>query len=294
MVPAAASRAMREAACRVLAGAATVLIMGLLSAAPAAEAADQVVTNCSNDAELRDDLTAMQQSGGGTLTFSCGTSTITLSSTLPEITESTKIDGGDKITLSGANSFRVFFIGNAGALELDHIVLTNGSSTGDGGAIFNFGSLVLRSVVVKDSVSALSGGGLVTYGPVTIESSTFASNRAASGAAVYARFGPSIVTIRDSDFHDNQTTDKSNGWGGAVLLWDGATITIEGSHLYDNRAVQGGAVNNPFANSSVTIRNSLFERNAAGFEGESTATERGGSVYSAGELTIETTATISS
>jgi hypothetical protein len=267
----------------------------LAAMAGTARASDQVVANCSNDFELRADLTAMQQTGGGTLTFSCGPSTIVLSSVLPSISQNTRIDGAGKITISGANSSRLFVIDSAGVLELDRLVLANASATGDGGAIYNNGSLTVRRSEVRNSVSGLSGGALVTYGPLTIEDSTFHSNRADNGAALYARFAPAAVTIRDSTFHDNEVTDKENGYGGAVFLWDGAKVTIEGVHFYDNRAVQGGAVDNQFSNSSITIRDSLFERNVAGFEFPVTGKASGGAVHSgAGTLSIETTAIVDS
>lgn len=71
-------------------------------------AADQVVTNCANDNDLRTKLAAMQSSGGGTLTFDCGTpsSIIILSGTpLPSITANSVVDGGNKITISGNNAW---------------------------------------------------------------------------------------------------------------------------------------------------------------------------------------------
>jgi hypothetical protein len=267
----------------------TLVFLAAIGTASAAIAADQVVGNCSNDSELRSDLTAMQSSGG-TLTFSCGTATIPILAVLPEISTHVTIDGGGSITISGTNSTRIFFVAASGGLELEDIVLTNGSSAGDGGAIFNFGTLELRNVEVKNSVSALSGGAIVTYGPLTISGSTFSGNRADGGGALYARFAPGVITLQDSVLRDNETTEKLIGWGGAVLLWDGASITLDGALVEDNQAAQGGAINNLFANSSITIRNSRFERNRAGFDGFPTDTADGGAIYSAGTLAIETTA----
>jgi predicted outer membrane repeat protein len=259
-----------------------------LMTAAVAHAADQVVGNCSNETELRADLTAMQASGG-TLTFSCTTSTIVVTSVLPSIAQNVKINGGGDVTISGGNSSRIFTVNGGAALELENIVLTNASSSEDGGAIYSNGSVTLRDVEVKNSVAGLSGGGIVTYGPLTVEDSTFSGNRAANGAAIYARFSNAVVNIHDSVLHHNETTDKVNGWGGAILLWDGATVTIEGSRVYDNRAALGGAVNNQFANSSVTIRDSLFERNVAGFDVQEGLGDGGALYIRSGPLHVETT-----
>src|SRR5689334_11086499 len=71
---------------------------------------------------------------GGTITFDCGPSavTITLTST-KTITGAVTLDGADVITLSGGHAVRPFAVAVGGALALDHIVVSNGSSPDDGG-----------------------------------------------------------------------------------------------------------------------------------------------------------------
>ncbi len=128
--------------------------------ASASRAADEVVTDCSNDTELRADLAAMQESDGGKLTFSCPQSTIVLTDDLPVISKQTEIDGDGKITISGNNARRIFVSNETGALLLDHLVLTNGSTAGNGGAIYTQGGALLQGVVIRDSLAALGGGAL--------------------------------------------------------------------------------------------------------------------------------------
>ena len=100
-------------------------------------AANQVVNNCGNDTELRADLTTMQSSGGGTLTFNCGTATISMVTQLPDIKTTTTIDGGGKITLSGLSATRIFALTDSGFLTLKKITLERGyGGNSDGGAIF--------------------------------------------------------------------------------------------------------------------------------------------------------------
>ena len=86
------------------------LVMGWLAGGAAPVwAANEIVTDCSNETQLRTKLTAMQSSSGGTLTFACGVATIVLTTgRLPDITQNTIIDGDNKITLRGGNSSRLF------------------------------------------------------------------------------------------------------------------------------------------------------------------------------------------
>ena len=246
-------------------------------------AADQVVSNCSNDTELRNDLTAMQSSGGGTLTFNCGSASITLSSVLPDITTATTIDGGNKITLNGANSTRHFIARSGSTLTLKNIVLTNGSSGGDGGAIYNdYGWVILNHTTIQNSTAGGSGGAIVTYGQLNINDSILAYNKGVNGGAVYPRWSAAQVTIQNSVLHHNQTTSATDGWGGAILLWDGAAVGILNSELYSNTARHGGAIFNSFANSSVSLQDSIVRDNKA-------TNGNGGAIYSAnGGLTTNT------
>ena len=104
-------------------------VLALLTTAPLVYASDQVVNNCTNDVELRADLTTMQSTNGGTLTFNCQT-TITISSQLPDITTNTTIDGGNKVILTGLSAVRLFEVKNTGFLHLKNIVLERGYGGG--------------------------------------------------------------------------------------------------------------------------------------------------------------------
>jgi hypothetical protein len=70
--------------------------------------------------------------------------------------------------------------------------------------------------------------------------------------------------IRSSWLHDNEAPGPTVGWGGTVLLWDGASLTVEDSVLSNNNADgPGGAIQNGFANSSITVRRTRIEGNIA-------------------------------
>jgi hypothetical protein len=255
----------------------SLLALTLCVGPQAAAAANQVVTNCSNDAELRGDLTAMESSGGGTLTFSCGTATIVLTADTPAITTTSTVDGGGKITISGGNSRRIFVVDDGARLSLKNIVLSNGATTGDGGAIASFGELVLQHVTIRNSSAVQNGGAMVTYGSTQIDDSELHSNTAENGGAIYARFPDAPFTIRRSVLHDNHAMDT--GDGGAIFM-DGAKLTIEDSEIHSNlSAGTGGGIDKATPISSVTIERAWIHDNEATGDG-------GGVRVVSGPLTI--------
>jgi hypothetical protein len=232
-----------------------------------------VVTNCSSDAQFSSLL-----AGGGTITFNCGTALIHLSST-KLISTTTTIDGAGTITLSGDNVRQLFVVEPGPVLRLRNIVLTSGFSPGDGGAINHSGSLILENSIIRDSRAAASGGAILSYGPLTITNSLLEGNRALNGGALYPRYGGARTLIVNSVLRNNQAIGTNDGWGGALLAWDGAPVTIEGSDIYGNRAQIGGGIYN-FANSMVTLLgNTRLRDNIASDSG-------GGGLYNAGTATL--------
>ena len=239
-----------------------------------AQAANQVVTDCSDDTQFSSLL-----AGGGTITFDCGAGPHTiLISSQKSINAPTIIDGGGTITLDGQNAYRLFDVG--AALTLRQIVLTQGYFNGDGGAIriTDSGTLSLETSTIRDSRATASGGAILSYGPLTITNSVLENNQALNGGALYPRFAGARTMIVGSVLRDNQATDTTNGWGGAILAWDGAPIAIEGSDIYSNTARFGGAIYN-YAHSVLTLRsNTRLRYNATALFG--------GGLYNAGTATL--------
>ncbi len=98
---------------------------------------------------------------------------------------SVTIDGANKITLSGANSTRIFNVFSAGnfvgRLTLHNLTLTKGwvGSTDMGGCVLNDGGVLnLVNTIVEDCSSDLDGGAIVnnTGGRATLTSSTIRYN----------------------------------------------------------------------------------------------------------------------
>jgi predicted outer membrane repeat protein len=207
-------------------------------------ATNQVVNNCSNDTELRADLTTMQSTGGGTLTFNCGTATIALTAQLPDITTNATIDGGGKLTLSGLSAVRLFKVGLLGTLTLKKLVLERGYGGGGtiglnlGGAISNGGRLNLDHTTIQSSYAPELGGAIFTESRVDITNSTFAHNIASSGGAIYADGMGAQVNIAGSTFDNNQADNTKSG--GAI--YTSGPLNITNSELANNSAGSGGAI----------------------------------------------------
>jgi sugar lactone lactonase YvrE len=216
---------------------------------------------------------------GGSITFNCGTTLIDLSST-KTINANTTIDGGGKITLSGQDARQLFIVNPGATLTLRNIVLTDGFSSGDGGAIYNHlgGALNIENSTIRNSKTlTASGGAIVSYGPLVIANSRLEGNQALNGGALYPRFPGAQTTIVDSVLYNNRATDTTNGWGGAILAWDGAPVTIKGSDIYSNSAQFGGGIYN-FANSVLALQlNTRLRNNVAGY---------GGGLYNDSQVTL--------
>jgi hypothetical protein len=245
-------------------------------AAANALAADQVVTDPSDNGganQLRAKLALAQSSGGGTITFNVGSATIVLTNgVLPVIYTPVTIDGGNVIILSG-DGRRLFSVNLTGTLTLNNLTVTAGfSHDADGGAIRNGsaegtgGTLNIHHCKFLDNgVDAFyfKGGAIVSYGPLNITDSEFANGQAGDGGAIYAVSPAAVTTVRGSNFHDNVVTHPTTGYGGAILLWDGASATISDSTFTANLArARGGAIN-VGPSSSLTVSRTQFSANRA-------------------------------
>ena len=246
-------------------------------------AANQVVTDPGDNGggnQLRAKINAAQSSGGGTITFSIGTVTIVLANgVLPTITTNVTVDGGGKVTISGANTSSILAVNSGATLTLNNLTITKALNAGsNGGAIQNFGTLNINNCMFTENQTsaAFSGGAILSLGPLNITNSEFASNRAGNGGALYPRFSPAVTTINNCNFHDNTTLNTTNGWGGAMLVWDGAQVSVQNSQFTSNMANsgdfssstidRGGAIYVTF-NSSLTVDSSQFASNSAFFGG---------------------------
>ena len=92
---------------------AALIVAGLPQPARALPASDAVVGPPCDETGFNAALEFVQHSGGGTITFDCGTATVAFTSH-KVITGDVIVDGGDRITLDGGNVTRLFYVGGTG------------------------------------------------------------------------------------------------------------------------------------------------------------------------------------
>jgi len=199
--------------------------------------------------------------GGGVITFDCGTdATITVTSA-KVITQTTVIDGGGEVTLSGGGSSRILLVESEVDLTLQNITLADARVSGprgdgpgpdnSGAAVFRHSSSALHVINstftnnhATESGADVGGGAIYSYGGDTvIVGSTFDGNSASGGGAIGNL--RSNLSIYNSSFANNRALDTN---GGAVALDglnpdQGKVFTLCGVIATNNRArIEGGAV----------------------------------------------------
>jgi hypothetical protein len=213
-------------------------------------------------------------SGGGTIDFNCGGSPVTIVLTSTKtITANTTIDGGGKITLSGGDTTKLFWVNAGVRLTLNNITIAHGYSGlggcvlvvgtlnatqttftdcasrgffGNGGAIFSNGTLALtNTLVLKNQVDRNGGGIYLLGGQATLNHVGVLSNTAwvtytGSGGGVYVDANTNFVAS-DSNFSYNGI-----GWqghGGGLAVYTSTALLVNASANYNhglNAALGGG------------------------------------------------------
>ena len=241
------------------------------------EAANQVVTNLGDTglaSQLRQKLNACQSgtSPGGTITFTAA-GKITLDANkgpLPTITTNVTINGGATIEISGNDGTRIFNVATGATLTLKNITVSHASAaSGDGGAVASTGTVNAENAkfLYNATSASLSGSAILCWGPLTITNCEFGFN-SGGGGAVKPRSSGAITTISDSNFHDNSSSDTQTtgaaGYGGAMQIFDGPTVTITNSTFTNNSAVRSGGAIYMTNNCTLTLDSTTFTSNTAG------------------------------
>ena len=234
--------------------------------------------------------------GGGLVTFNCGPAphTIALANGF-NITQTTTIDGGGLISLSGSHSTTIMYVGfitYTTALTLKNITLTDGQGTFlGGGAILNSLNATLiieNSRILNSSAVDTDGGGIFNAGVLTVTNSTIADNTAQSisgsggdGGGLYNEGGKAtLIASTLSGNHAISATNYSNGFGGGVN--NQATLTLINSTISGNDAYgSGGGILNAgtlsLYNATVTNNQADADFSCAGADGGT-----GGGLYNLG------------
>jgi predicted outer membrane repeat protein len=229
--------------------------------------------------------------GGGTVTFNCGSGAVIPITATKTLTTTTTIDGsGQSITLDGGGTTRMFgttYQFASFTLTFRWLTLRNGRALDFGGAIRlafqdNLTTLNIENVTFQNNVCDQAGpdvGGGALYaqgGIVTIRNSTFAGNRGGNGGAIgnlQARF-----TIEDTLFTGNATNAAGSGGGnGGAIYIDGSNfgqLVIRRSAFTSNLStLLGGAIHTYLyaGGSGMTIEDTTFQGNST--------QQNGGAIY---------------
>jgi len=235
-------------------------LLFVMVSAPHASATNGVVGpgNC-NYAGLSSVLATVDGSGGGTITFNCGSATITFDG-YKQVANAVVIDGGGTITFDGNNAsgfFQSFF---SATLVLKRLTLQHGVYTGGVRALENIGTLVLDHVKVINNVS--TRGPVLSSGNLFVRSSTFSGNSASSGTdgdggAIENSFGD--LDVDSSTFNGNTAAHH----GGAI--YSGSTMAITNSTFNANTGTNGGGAIYQDGNGNSTIAYATIVGNTASF-----------------------------
>jgi CSLREA domain-containing protein len=228
-----------------------------------------------------------------------GVYTITLTSALPNITDSATIrgPGAAKLTVSPAiGNFRVFNVTSTGLtsiVSISGMTIANGRApyNESGGGLQNTASATVNidsCVFRQNQATALIGnnfGGAIynIFGKINVTNSTFDRNTASNqGGAIYNNTG--TVTVVGSTFKENGAFSA----GGALYNYSGA-LTVANSTFVTNIAYKvdangtqgnGGAIANEIG--TLKLTNSTITANLAGYSG-------GGIYNNAGPASVKST-----
>ncbi|MDQ3263798.1 MAG: right-handed parallel beta-helix repeat-containing protein [Myxococcota bacterium] len=187
---------------------------------------------------------ATAASGGGTITFNCGSAPITIEVASPIVfTQTTVLDGEGRITLSGGKRTRILYL--------------------DSGYDQTTPRLTVQRLTFRDGLSPAGG-----------------EDTAQGGGAIY-RDGGSLTVI-DCTFIENRgPATGQDVAGGAIYGFGGGDIVVSGSSFVGNSASNGGAIGS--LNGDLTVINSTFVGNAAtGTGGNPGNGGCGGAIYQDG------------
>ncbi|MDP2306590.1 MAG: choice-of-anchor Q domain-containing protein [Pseudomonadota bacterium] len=211
--------------------------------------------------------------------------TITLSSGPLQVTDHVDIlgTGAEILTVSGDDATRIFTIASVDSIiaTIRGLTLTRGRVEDleiFGGAIFvaHPASLNLIRTVISDSHAQGFGGAIFNDGGLTLIETVLSGNSAGLGGGGIINVAGD-VSLSNSTFSDNHTTDTQPRGGGAIDS-EGGTITDEGSTFSGNHTQSSGGALFLAPTTEVHLNGTWLSDNTARFFG--------GAIVSAGDVTM--------
>ncbi|MFZ0667137.1 MAG: Ig-like domain repeat protein [Acidimicrobiales bacterium] len=187
------------------------------------------------------------------------------------ITIPATIAGGSSVqaTVDGSGASQAVFVITPGLqVNLDNLVIENGSYQ-FGAGIYNAGStLAVANSTITDNSAGFAGGGVLNQGTMTLDGDTISDNTGALGAGGINNGGTLIV--ENSTIADNST--PAQGGGGLV---NSGVATVTNSTIADNSAgSEGGGVLNA-GGGTMTIGATIIADNSGGNCGGTAPTSEG-------------------
>jgi predicted outer membrane repeat protein len=258
-----------------------------LGATGLARANDGVVGpgNC-DQAGFASVLSTVNGSGGGTITFNCGSAPVTITLTHYKSLSSTlTIDGGDRIVFDGGNTAAWFQVlanaratlknltlqhgvlssvhalENSGELSLDHVHVIN--NTGSESPVVNSGTLDVSASTFSGNTAndadGGNGGAIYSTGALTITGSTFNGNTASvAGGAIWSA---GALDVSNSTFSANSASSS----GGAIRQsGNGAGLILFGTVVGNTAPIGAGVYNDASGGSTLALGASIVSANTGG------------------------------
>ncbi len=158
-------------------------------------------------------------------------------------------------------------------LTINDTQITNNRAGLSAGGIFASGVTTIRNSTIANNTTQENGGGIYNVGDLTIRNANISNNTSAiHGGGLDTSEGN--VTVNDSTFTNNIAKID----GGAIrILGTGITLTVTNSQFLDNTAGFGGAIEASL-NSLTTLTGTTIDRN--------TATVNGGGIQNDDQSTL--------
>ena len=183
---------------------------------------------------------------------------IQLQSELPTLASNLEIQGtsaGLTVRRDALTSFNIFQVSYTATVVLRDLTVTNGAPDYGSGGVHNSGTLTVDHCVISDNMSPGDGGGIENYGTLTVTHSTIYGNSAGSGGGGIQSW--STLTVTDSIIRDNTATYG----GGGIDIGEGSA-TVSGSTISANSAPAGGGMRH-LGSGLLTVSNSTISGNSA-------------------------------
>jgi len=262
-------------------------------------------TDDSGPGSLRQAITDAPDSSTIRFDASIAGQTIVVTSGFMPIAKSLTIEGPlpAGITISGNLSSRVFrveqnttvvlrnlsivngrFVSgagvlNQGALTLDHVLLANNETTGDGGGLAAIGAAT-QTTILNSTISgnvARRGGGIAVDRPVIIRNTTIAENTAGDGGGMFVVGG--TVSVRNSIIANNVDNDPTNavtancGKNVDVPVFLGTNLSSDDSCGTEPNIFIGNPMLGPLANNGGPTKTQALSVGSPAIDGGTACTE---------------------